>query len=57
MSTMSRRRSVSDNPFALFVSGLTTCLVEKYDRMVATEFQIEVLGANEPPRPQPVRGT
>jgi hypothetical protein len=31
---------------------------EQYDRMVATEFQIEVLGTTyEPPRPQPVRGT
>ncbi|GFZ48815.1 hypothetical protein JCM24511_06564 [Saitozyma sp. JCM 24511] len=31
---------------------------EQYDRTVATEFQIEVLGTTyEPPRPQPVRGT
>lgn len=57
MSAMSHRQSVSNIHLALFVSELTKVLVEKYDRMVATEFQIEVLGANEPPRPQPVRGT
>lgn len=57
MSTMSRRQSVSGIHLTLFVSELTKVLVEKYDRVVATEFQIEVLGANEPPRPQPVRGT
>ena len=32
--------------------------VPQYSRMVAEEFQIEVLGSTfEPPRPQPVRGT
>ncbi|TRM67944.1 hypothetical protein BD626DRAFT_564827 [Schizophyllum amplum] len=28
-----------------------------YDRMVAEEYQIEVLGDSEPQRPQPLRGT
>lgn len=37
------------------VSKLTS--VPQYDRIVATEYQIEVLGSDEPPRPQPVRGT
>lgn len=39
------------------VDNVPSSELEKYDRMAATEFQIEVLGPNEPPRPQPVRGT
>ncbi|RJE25567.1 Beta-lactamase [Aspergillus sclerotialis] len=31
--------------------------VSQYDRMAPTEYQIEVLGKDEPRRPQPVRGT
>lgn len=31
--------------------------VSQYDRMAPTEYQIEVLGDDEPQRPQPVRGT